>query len=88
MEFPHVSHAGGLLTFLICCFVQFLSHVRLFVNPMDCSMPGFPVHHQLPEFAQTHVHRSYLSFKKAFVLYFKHALKNRELFSEPCVTIT
>ena len=25
--------------------------------PMDCSMPGFPVHHQLPEFAQTHVHR-------------------------------
>ena len=26
-------------------------------NPMDCSTPGFPVHHQLPEFAQTHVHR-------------------------------
>ena len=25
-------------------------------NPMDCSMPGFPVHHQLPEPAQTHVH--------------------------------
>ena len=25
-------------------------------NPMDCSMPGFPVHHQLPEFAQTRVH--------------------------------
>ena len=25
-------------------------------NPMDCSMPGFPVHHQLPEFIQTHVH--------------------------------
>ena len=24
---------------------------------MDCSAPGFPVHHQLPEFAQTHVHR-------------------------------
>ena len=24
---------------------------------MDCSMPGFPVHHQLPEPAQTHVHR-------------------------------
>ena len=23
----------------------------------DCSMPGFPVHHQLPELAQTHVHR-------------------------------
>ena len=25
-------------------------------DPMDCSMPGFPVHHQLPEFTQTHVH--------------------------------
>ena len=25
-------------------------------NPMDCSMPDFPVHHQLPEFTQTHVH--------------------------------
>ena len=25
-------------------------------NPMDCSMPGFPVHHQLPELAQTQVH--------------------------------
>ena len=24
-------------------------------DPMDCSMPGFPVHHQLPEFTQTHV---------------------------------
>ena len=24
-------------------------------DPMDCSMPGFPIHHQLPEFAQTHV---------------------------------
>ena len=26
-------------------------------GPMDCSTPGFPVHHQLPEPAQTHVHR-------------------------------
>ena len=26
-------------------------------NPMDCSRPGLPVHHQLPEFTQTHVHR-------------------------------
>ena len=26
-------------------------------DPMDCSIPGFPVHHQLPELAQTHVHR-------------------------------
>ena len=26
-------------------------------DPMDCSTPGFPVHDQLPELAQTHVHR-------------------------------
>ena len=25
-------------------------------DPMDCSIPGLPVHHQLPEFTQTHVH--------------------------------
>ena len=25
-------------------------------HPMDCSMPGLPVHHQLPQFTQTHVH--------------------------------
>ena len=25
-------------------------------NPMDCSTPGLPVHHQLWEFTQTHVH--------------------------------
>ena len=24
---------------------------------MNCSTPGLPVHHQLPEFTQTHVHR-------------------------------
>ena len=26
-------------------------------NPMDYSMPGFPVHHQLPELTQIHVHQ-------------------------------
>ena len=25
-------------------------------DPMDCSTPGLPVHHQLPEFVKTHVH--------------------------------
>ena len=41
------------------CFssVQSLSLVQLFCDPMDCSMPGFPVHHQLPELTQTHVHQ-------------------------------
>ena len=26
-------------------------------DPVDCSMPGLPVHHQFPEFTQTHAHR-------------------------------
>ena len=28
-----------------------------FCDPMNCSTPGLPVHHRLPEFTQTHVHR-------------------------------
>ena len=32
-----------------------LSHVQL-CDPIDCSMPGLPVHHQVSEFMQTHVH--------------------------------
>ena len=30
-------------------------HMTLW-DPMDYSTPGFPIHHQLPEFTQTHVH--------------------------------
>ena len=44
------------------CFssVQFSSVALLCLtlcDPMDCSLPGFSVHHQLLELAQTHVHR-------------------------------
>ena len=36
--------------------VQSLSHVRLFAIPWTASSPGFPIHHQLLELTQTHVH--------------------------------
>ena len=36
--------------------VQSLSCVWLFVTPWTHSMPGLPVHHQLPQSTQTHVH--------------------------------
>ena len=36
--------------------VQFSRSVVSLCDPMDCSTPGFPVHHQLPEFTQTHAH--------------------------------
>ena len=37
-----------------CCSV---TQCLTLCNPMDCSTPGFPVLHYLPELAQTHVHR-------------------------------
>ena len=37
------------------CSVQSLSCVLTLCDPMDCSTPGFPVHHQLQELAQTQV---------------------------------
>ena len=39
--------------------VQFSTVVQLCLtlcDPMNCSTPGFPVHHKLPEFAQTPIH--------------------------------
>ena len=44
----------------LICYIQFSSVVQLcptLCNPMNHSTPGLPVHHQLPEFTQTHVHR-------------------------------
>ena len=41
--------------------MEFISSVArsclVLCDPMDCSTPGLPVHHQLPELAQGHVHR-------------------------------
>ena len=40
--------------------IQFSSVTQLgltLCNPMDCCTPGLPVHHQLPELIQTHVHQ-------------------------------
>ena len=51
---------------VICCpypnywsraqFSSVTQSYRTLCDPMDCSTPGFHVHHQLPGFAQTHVH--------------------------------
>ena len=41
-------------------FIQFTSVAQsclTLFDPMNCSTPGLPVHHQLPEFTQTHIHR-------------------------------
>ena len=48
-----ISSTGQSITMIS---VQSLSHVRL-CDTMNHSTPGLPVHHQLPEFTETHVHR-------------------------------
>ena len=56
------------LSFLFCIIIRALTHtpfcccsvVQAYLtlyDPMECSTPGFPVFHQFPELAQTHVHR-------------------------------
>ena len=43
-----------ILHHVVCCSVA-QSYLTLY-DAMACSMPGFPVLHHLPEFAQTHIH--------------------------------
>ena len=45
-----------LVAFFLFNLVQSLSCVQL-CDPVNRSLPGLPVHHQLPEFTQTHVHQ-------------------------------
>ena len=41
----------------MCHFNSVAHSCPALCDPMDCSTPGFPVHHQLSELAQTYVHR-------------------------------
>ena len=43
-------------TFRILQFSSVAQSCPTLCDSMNCSIPGFPVHHQLPELAQTHVH--------------------------------
>ena len=54
------TFVGKVMSLLFNMLSQFSSAAQLcptLCNPMNHSMPGLPVHHQLPEFTQTHVHR-------------------------------
>ena len=54
------DHPGGSIVEYDCTGIQFSSVTQscpTLCNPMDCSTPGLPVHHQLTELAQTHVHQ-------------------------------
>ena len=41
----------------MCSFSSVAQSCPTLCDPMNFRMPGLPVHHQLPEFTQTHVHR-------------------------------
>ena len=55
-------------------------------NPMNCSAPGLPVHHQLPEFTQSHVHGMVGHFYTTFLKHVKNICV--VLISLPANTIT
>ena len=64
------AHPG---TFFVNQFrsVQFSSVAQLcptLCNPMNCSTPGLPVFHQLPEFTQTHVHQVHDAIQPSYPL--------------------
>ena len=45
------------LKFKIIQFSSVAQSCPTLCDPMNCSTPGLPVYHQLPEFTQTHIHR-------------------------------
>ena len=54
------STSSPALIFCLFVCIQFNSATQscpTLCDPMDCSTPGFPVHHKLPEFAQNHGHQ-------------------------------
>ena len=58
-EYTEEIYRKGLNDPAITMMVQFSSvdqSCPTLCNPMDCSMPGFPVHHQLLELTQSHIH--------------------------------
>ena len=44
------------MTHFCCCYCSVTQSYLTFCDPVDCSMPGFSVLHNLPEFAQTDVY--------------------------------
>ena len=57
--FTPALYSQNLIMFLKCarCSCSVAQLCLTLCGPMDCSVPGFPVHHHPPEFAQTHVHQ-------------------------------
>ena len=52
------SWLSGSWRFFLYQFSSVAQSCPTLCYPMNCSTPGLPVHHQLPEFTHTHVHRA------------------------------
>ena len=55
LSHPYMT-TGKTIALTSAAAAKLLQSCPTLCNPMDCSMPGLPVHHQLLELAQTHVH--------------------------------
>ena len=53
---PHLRQIREIYIYQHCCCSSVTKSRPTLCNPMAYSMPGFPVLHYLPKFAQTHVH--------------------------------
>ena len=56
-NFEKIQEEKNWVRFLSVQFSSVAQSYPTLCDPMNCSTPGLPVHHQLPEFTQTHVHR-------------------------------
>ena len=57
LHFLHWQESSLPLAFSSVQFSSVAQSCLTLCDPMNCSIQGFPVHRQLPEFTQTHVHR-------------------------------
>ena len=54
--FPSFCYCKNTIMNILVQFSSVTQSCLTLCNPMDCSTPGLPAHHQLLEFTQTHVH--------------------------------
>ena len=55
-SFDHLLNKTNIFLLPCMSYCSVAQSYMTLCDPMDCSAPALPVHHQLPEFTQTHVH--------------------------------
>ena len=57
LNYVELAHSAFQISYFLLSSIQSTQSCQTLCDPMDCSMPGFLIHHQLLKLAQTHVHR-------------------------------